>query len=63
MNDPSSNLMTAAEVAKILNCSPSWVYKAADRGEIPAVRLGAMLRFNPEALRAYLAAKSSPRSK
>lgn len=41
------------EAAKFLSCSTSWVYKAAARGEIPCVRIGAMLRFDPEQLRAF----------
>src|SRR4051812_39921854 len=30
-------------VARYLNASKSWVYKAAERGELPCSRLGAML--------------------
>ena len=41
------------EAAKFLNCSTSWIYKAAASGQIPCVRIGAMLRFDPEQLRAF----------
>ena len=32
-------LLKPTEVKKILNCSLSWVYKAANRGLLPCVRL------------------------
>lgn len=52
-------LLTANEVAKgIMNCSLSNVYKMADRGELPCIRIGAMLRFSPSALRSFLAARA-----
>jgi excisionase family DNA binding protein len=44
---------TVKEAARFLRCSVSWVYKAAGKGEIPCVRIGAMLRFDPEELRAF----------
>lgn len=44
---------TVREAARFLSCSVSWVYKAAAKGQIPCVRIGAMLRFDPEQLRAF----------
>src|SRR3954471_11244049 len=41
-------------VARYLSASKSWVYKAAERGELPCIRIGAMLRFAPNAVRAWL---------
>jgi excisionase family DNA binding protein len=41
------------EAARFLSCSVSWIYKAAAKGEIPCVRIGTMLRFDPEQLRAF----------
>ena len=41
-------------VAKYLSASKSWVYKAAERGELPCIRIGAMLRFAPNSVRAWL---------
>lgn len=46
------------EAAKFLSCSISWVYKAASKGQIPCTRIGAMLRFDPEELRAFARAHS-----
>ena len=52
-------LWTVADVARLLKTSHSWLYKAANRGEIPCVHIGAMLRFEPEAIRAWLAQRRS----
>ena len=41
-------------VARYLSASKSWVYKAAERGELPCIRIGAMLRFAPNTVRAWL---------
>ena len=56
---PDEMLWTAREVAKHLRASISWVYKAAERGELPCIRLGAMLRFDPSAIRAWLASRAA----
>ncbi|SRR6266849_8766176 len=53
------SLWTVKDVARLLKASPSWVYKNAGRGAIPCVRLGALLRFNPAAIREWLASKSA----
>jgi len=51
---PDEMLWTAREVATFLRASISWVYKAAERGELPCIRIGAMLRFDPSAIRTWL---------
>ena len=56
---PDEMLWTAREVATYLRASISWVYKAAERGELPSIRLGAMLRFDPSAIRAWLASRAA----
>ena len=50
-------LWTVRDVARLLKASTSWVYKAAEKGELPCIRIGAMLRFEPAAIRAWLAAR------
>src|SRR6266478_9528880 len=40
-------------VARYLSASKSWVYKAAERGELPCICIGAMLRFAPNSVRAW----------
>lgn len=47
-------LWTVAQVAAFLSMSRQWVYKQAELGKLPCVRLGASLRFRPEAVRAFL---------
>jgi len=53
------SLWTVKDVARLLKASSSWVYKNAERGQIPCVHIGALLRFDPAAIRAWLASKSA----
>jgi excisionase family DNA binding protein len=39
-------MLRAADVATILRCDKSTVYKLARSGELPAVRIRTMIRFN-----------------
>ena len=55
-------LWDAKDVARYLKASVSWVYKAAERDELPCIHIGAMLRFEPGAIRAWIAAcRTGPR--
>jgi excisionase family DNA binding protein len=54
---PEESLWTVHDIARVLKSSVSWVYKAAERGELPCIRIGAMLRFEPATIRAWLEAK------
>ena len=49
-------LLTAEELAQILNVSTAWVYDHADRKQpsIPCVRLGKSVRFRPEDVRTFI---------
>lgn len=47
------SLWTVAEVAAYLRVSRSWVYHRAAAGLLPCLRIGALLRFEPDAIRAY----------
>lgn len=47
-------LWKVADVARFLSLSVSWVYKEAEAGRLPCVRIGASLRFRPDELRAFL---------
>jgi excisionase family DNA binding protein len=51
-------LLDAGEAAAYLNLSVSWVYKAAERGELPCVRIGSALRFDAQALRKWVQLRS-----
>jgi excisionase family DNA binding protein len=46
-------LWTWREVAQALKFSRSWVYKKAETGELPSLRLGGELRFDPQAIRRW----------
>jgi excisionase family DNA binding protein len=66
MNDPNivldpEPLWDVKVTARFLRTSKSWTYKAAERGDLPAVRLGGMLRFQPAAVRAYVSERALPR--
>jgi excisionase family DNA binding protein len=50
MND---QLWDANDVANFLKVSRSWVYQRAEAGLIPYLKVGALLRFDPEEIRAY----------
>ncbi len=47
------HLWTAHEAADFLRCSTSYVYKAAERDLLPAIRIGRMLRFAPDAVKRF----------
>jgi excisionase family DNA binding protein len=47
------SLWTVAEVAAYLRVSRSWVYHRSAAGLLPCLRVGALLRFEPDAIRAY----------
>jgi excisionase family DNA binding protein len=53
MHESEWRLWRVQDVARALNVSRSWVYQQAERGELPAIRLGGLLRFDPEAVRAW----------
>src|SRR5690348_11759819 len=44
-------LWTAVDVARYLKVSRSWVYHRAEAGLLPYLRVGGLLRFEPEAIR------------
>jgi excisionase family DNA binding protein len=56
MDDHIQRLLTAYEVAQILNVSAAWVYDHADRKQprIPIVRLGKAVRFRPADIHAFI---------
>lgn len=59
-------LLTAEEVARILNIKVSTVYDGVYRGHLPAVRIWkgrkrSLIRFTSEDLRTFIDSKRTPR--
>lgn len=50
-----ARLWRVEDVADYLGVSNSWVYKVAAAGGLPVRRIGALLRFDQEAIRAFAA--------
>jgi len=46
-------LWTTQEVAAFLRVSRSWVYHQAEAGLIPCLRVGSLLRYEPDAIRRF----------
>lgn len=46
-------LWTWREVARALKVSRSWVYAKAERGDLPSLRVGGLLRFDPTEVRRF----------
>jgi excisionase family DNA binding protein len=47
-------VMTAAELAEYLSFSKNWVYRKAEAGEIPGVKLGNRWRFKKSVIDQWL---------
>jgi excisionase family DNA binding protein len=46
-------LLTAQEVAERLGVPASWVYSAARRGDLPSIKVGRYVRFDPVKVAEY----------
>lgn len=55
----SPPLLRAEEVAGRLAMSKAAVYRLAERGELPHVRIGRVVRFDVEALEGWIRAHSA----
>ena len=58
-NHPLSNgrpirLLTARQVAEALGFSVDWVWKKANAGELPSVKIGSNVRFREDQILEYL---------
>ncbi len=51
--EPEGGLWDADDLASYLKASRSWVYDAAAADRIPSIRVSGMLRFDPEAIKAW----------
>lgn len=52
-DDALEGLWDATDVAQYLKVSRSWVYNRAESGLLPVLRVGGLLRFSPETVRAF----------
>ena len=52
-NALGDDLWDARDVARYLKASRSWVYQRAEAGLLPSLRIGGLLRFEPETVRAW----------
>ena len=50
----TGSLLTAAQVAQLLEVPTSWVYEQSRRGTIPTVTLGRYRRYRRDAIEAWL---------
>lgn len=50
---PDSPLWDAQEAARFLGVSRSWIYQRAEAGLLPHLKIGALLRFEPNTLRDF----------
>lgn len=55
--DGSDDLQTVTEVAAKLHVRPSWIYAqvVSEDGDLPHVRVGRYVRFEPAAIAEYIA--------
>ncbi|PTL84077.1 helix-turn-helix domain-containing protein [Vitiosangium sp. GDMCC 1.1324] len=51
---PQEALWDANDVARFVKASRSWVYQRAQAGQLPCVKIGGLLRFEPAAIRAFI---------
>jgi excisionase family DNA binding protein len=47
----TSGLWDARDVAAYLKASRSWVYHQAEAGQLPCLKIGGLLRFDPEVIK------------
>jgi excisionase family DNA binding protein len=64
MNDSNRNeqLWDAEDVARYLKVSRSWVYHRAESDELPCLKIGGLLRFDPQAIHAFARGESVQRA-
>ncbi|MGC4117006.1 MAG: helix-turn-helix domain-containing protein [Myxococcales bacterium] len=53
-------LWDARDVAAFLKVSRSWVYQRTERGLLPCLRVGGLVRFEPAAVRAWARGEQLP---
>ena len=59
-DESRDELWDANGVARYLKVSRSWVYQHAESGELPCLHVGSLVRFDPDAVRAYARCDTKP---
>ena len=63
MSSGPEPLWTVKEVANFLKVSRSWVYQKTAGGELPCLHVGGLVRFEPDAVRAWTRGEPPPASR
>jgi predicted DNA-binding transcriptional regulator AlpA len=58
-NGAEPRLWDANDVARYIGASRSWVYHQAEAGRLPCIRILGFLRFDPQAVRAFVTESAS----
>jgi len=60
-NEPNrvEQLWNVQDVAGYLKVSRSWVYHHAESGEVPCLKIGGLVRFDPQAIHAFARGEST----
>jgi excisionase family DNA binding protein len=56
----TETLLTAADVGKLVKLNPETILRHRRKGLIQGTRLGRSIRFNSDAVKAYLATQQAP---
>jgi excisionase family DNA binding protein len=56
---PNALLVTVEEASRMLCCSPRTLWGMTQRGEIPRVRIGRSVRYDPADLRRWIEAQKA----
>ena len=57
----NEKLLTAKELSEWLSMSLPWVYKATEKGDLPFLKIGQAVRFDPEEIKRYLESRRNLR--
>ncbi len=59
-SDTNAELWDANDAARYLKVSRSWIYQRAESGLLPCLRVGGLVRFDPEIVRAFARGEIQP---
>ena len=58
--ETADGLWDANDAAHYLKVSRSWIYQRAESGLLPCLRVGGLVRFDPEIVRAFARGEIQP---